>query len=88
MRDAVKRKCCPKCGGKIVVSFLYQTSHDYEITKRGKLSKRFTRDGEHTLDCAIASCSSCDLRWEDGDFYIQDGCFYDWSFAEDEEVSE
>lgn len=85
MREEVRRKCCPNCGGKIVVSYLYQTSHDYEITKRGKLSKRFTRDGEHSMECAIAACSDCDVRWGDGDFYIEDGCFYDMKYAEDEE---
>ena len=85
MREAVKRKCCPKCGGTIVVSYLYQTSHDYRITKNGNLSKRFTRDGEHDLECALAACLVCDVRWEDGDFYVDDACFYDAKYVEDEE---
>lgn len=84
MREPVKRKCCPKCGGTIVVSYLYQTSHDYRITKSGKLSKRFTRDGENSMDCGIAACSACDVRWEMGDFYIEDDCFCDCKYVEDE----
>ena len=85
--DAARRKCCPKCGGKIRVSFLYQTSHDYVLTKRGKLSKRFTRDGEHELEVAIATCVACDADWDTDDFYVEDGCFYDWKYS-DEEVND
>lgn len=85
MRDGIKRKCCPKCGDTIVVSELYQTSHDYRVTKRGKLSKRFTRDGEHSIECAIASCRNCGTAWEADDFYIQNDCFYDLLYEDETE---
>lgn len=79
-----KRKCCPKCGGTIIVSFLYQTSHDYRLTKKGKLSKTFTRSGEGPMEVAIAACESCPARWEDGDFSIEgDGTFMDLKYEED-----
>lgn len=84
MYIAIKRKCCPKCGGTIIVSFLYQTSHDYKLTKKGKLRKSFTRSGEGPMDVAIASCESCPARWESGDFSIDaDGTFLDMKYEED-----
>ena len=79
-----KRKCCPKCGGTIIVSYLYQTSHDYKLTKKGKLSKTFTRSDEGPMDVAIASCERCPTRWESGDFSIgEDGTFWDLKYEED-----
>lgn len=84
MYIAMKRKCCPKCGGTIIVSFLYQTSHDYRVTKKGKLSKTFTRPGEGPMEVAIAACEDWPARWEDGDFYIdEDGTFWDQKYEED-----
>lgn len=81
----MKINCCPKCGGTIVVSYLYQTSHDYVLTKRGKLSKRFTRPGEGALDESIAACRDCDAYWEVGDFFIdEDDTFDDFKYTEDE----
>lgn len=79
-----KRKCCPKCGGTIIVSYLYQTSHDYKLTKKGKLSKTFTRSDEGPMDVAIACCERCPTRWEAGDFSIEaDGTFWDYKYEED-----
>lgn len=84
MYIAIKRKCCPKCGGTIIVSFLYQTSHDYKLTKKGKLSKSFTRSGEGSMEAAIASCESCPARWEADEFSIEaDGTFLDMKYEED-----
>lgn len=86
MREAVKRKCCPKCGGVIVVSYLYQTSHDYEITRKGKLSKRFTRQDEGSLEVAVAGCRDCDAYWDADSFYIDaDDTFWDCKYVEDKE---
>lgn len=86
MMEEVKRKCCPKCGGTIVVSYLYQTSHDCAVTKQGRLSKRFTRTSEMPLDESIAGCRDCNADWGVGDFWIdQDGCFWDYKYTEDEE---
>ena len=84
MYIAMKRKCCPKCGGTIIVSFLYQTSHDYKLTKKGKLSKTFTRSAEGTMDVAIAACESCPAHWEADEFAIDaDGTFIDMKYEED-----
>lgn len=81
----MKINCCPKCGGTIVVSYLYQTSHDYTLTKRGKLSKRFTRSPEGPMDAAIAGCRDCGTNWEVGDFGIDaDGTFDDFKYTEEE----
>ena len=82
----MKIKCCPKCGGTIIVSYLYQISHDYVLTKRGRLSKRFTRTPEGPMDASVASCRNCGLYWEVGDFAIDaDGSFVDFKYTEDEE---
>lgn len=84
MYIAMKRKCCPKCGGTIIVSHLYQTSHDYRLTKKGKLSKTFTRSDEGPMEVSLAACEDCPVRWEDGDFYIDaDGTFWDQKYEED-----
>ena len=84
MYNAMKRKCCPKCGGTIIVSYLYQTSHDYRLTTKGKLSKKFTRQSENSMEVALASCEDCPARWEDGDFFIEaDGTFWDRKYEED-----
>lgn len=84
MYNAMKRKCCPKCGGTIIVSFLYQTSHDYRLNTKGKLSKKFTRSPEGSMEVAIAACEDCPARWEDGDFFIEtDGTFWDRKYEED-----
>lgn len=82
--EAVKRRCCPVCGGKIVVSALYQTSHDYEVTKRGTLSKRFTREGEHSLEVTVAGCRNhCGAYWDADSFYIDENyCFWDEKYID------
>lgn len=84
--EEVKRTRCPKCGGTIVVSYLYQTTHDYALTKQGRLSKRFTRQSEMPLDESVACCRDCNADWGVGDFGIdQDGSFWDFKYMEDEE---
>lgn len=82
----IKRKCCPKCGGTIVVSYLYQSSHDYVLTKRGKLSKRYTKESDMPMDESIAGCRDCDVNWGVGEFAIDyDDTFWDFKYEEDEE---
>lgn len=56
--NGIVRKCCPLCGGEIVVSWLYQYSHDYTITKRGILSKRYTRHDIGPEEVSIAWCKN------------------------------
>lgn len=80
----IKRKCCPKCGGTIEVSFLWQFSHDYTITKRGKLSKRYTIGREGPMEVSIANCLSCDVRWEADEFALDaDDTFWDYKYEEE-----
>lgn len=84
MDIAVKRKCCPKCGGTIIVSFLYQTSHDYKLTKKGKLSKQFTKSDEASMEVEIARCEGCNANWGADDFFIEsDKTFWDMKYVED-----
>ena len=84
MYIGMKRKCCPKCGGTIIVSFLYQTSHNYKVNKRGKLSKTFTKSDEGPMEVAIAACESCPARWDADDFTIEaDNTFMDLKYEED-----
>ena len=76
MKNGVLRKCCPKCGGKIVVSWLYQTSHDYVITKSGRISKRYTRTPEGSMEVALAACVDCDAVWEADEFWIDKNDYF------------
>lgn len=49
-------KCCPLCGGRIVVSNLYQYSLDYTMRKDGKIGKRYKRGDDGAVDVSLASC--------------------------------
>lgn len=86
MRESVKRKCCPLCGGAIIISYLYQTSHEYRITKSGKIANRFKRYGEHPLDSSFATCSNngqCYAYWSEMDFSVDNqGYFWDEKYVE------
>lgn len=80
-------KCCPRCGGRIVVSNLYQYSLNYTMRKDGKIGKRCTRGDDGAMDVSLASCENyktCDARWEEEFFVEPDGTFYDYKYSEDE----
>lgn len=81
-------KCCPLCGGRIVVSNLYQYSLDYTMRKDGKISKRHKRGDDGPVDVSLASCENyktCDARWEEEEFFVEpDGTFYDYKYSKDE----
>lgn len=55
---------CPICGSPLVYSTLYQVSHDYKITRSGKLSKRYKRSEDMPLDCGAIFCTNnlCDFQ--------------------------
>ncbi len=38
--DGIRRTRCPLCGGDIIVSDLYQVSHDHKLTKSGRVSEK------------------------------------------------
>ena len=86
----IKRTRCPLCGGRIVVSDLFQISHDYVVTAKGVLSKRFTKSAEGSIECMIAACKNapdnCLANWDADSFYIDEkGHFYDHKYGDGEE---
>lgn len=88
MRIGMEIKCCPLCGGRIVVSDLYQYSLDYTMRKDGKIGKRHKRGEDGSMNVSLASCENyktCDARWEEEEFFVEpDGTFYDYKYSEDE----
>ena len=74
---------CPRCGGKIEVSYLYQYSHDYKLTKSGKLSKRYTKRDCGPMEVAVVGCRSCGADWGEEEFEIdREGYFVDYKYSE------
>lgn len=86
MRDGIKRKCCPKCGGRIVISDLCQYGLVYKIRKTdGKKSRRYVRKDYGSIEASLAACESkCGVSWECDEFAVDwDGVFYDYKYDED-----
>lgn len=86
---SIIRKCCPICGGRIIVSDLYQVSYDYTIGKRGIISKRFKKSRHASIEASIAACENapdrCEVYWDCDSFIIDEkGRFLDFKYkAED-----
>lgn len=81
-------KCCPKCGGAIEVSHLYQYSYNQIVGKRGKLLKKVKKYNCGSLEYSIANCTNaeCDVNWGVGDFIIDDNDrFVDYKYCDLEE---
>ena len=77
-------KCCPICGGRIVVSDLYQYSLNYTMRKDGKIGKRGKRTDDGSLDASIAACENfkiCGAQWEVDDFFIENRTFIDYKYS-------
>ena len=55
--EGIVRDRCPLCGGKIVVSDLYQTSRDFEVRKGGKVSRRYTVTDCGPMEVSVAGCA-------------------------------
>ena len=90
--EGIVRDRCPLCGGKIVVSDLYQTSRDFEVRKGGKVSRRYTVTDCGSMEVSVAGCADrCGAYWDADSFYIgADGKFYDQKYhegGEDHDVS-
>lgn len=79
---------CPKCGGRIVVSFLYQLSCDHVITTRGKLSKQYKVTTQGPMEVAFAACEHapdrCLVNWDEDDFVIDaEDRFVDYKYCKE-----
>lgn len=90
MMRGIMRKRCPLCGGRIVISDLYQISHDYVITAKGVVSKRFTKSSEGSMECMLAACENapdkCSGIWDADAFYLdEEGRFFDCKYGDDDE---
>ena len=80
-----QRTKCPMCGGEIIVSDLFQYSHDFKLTKSGRLSLRYTHSNVGTEEVRIANCK-CGANWGVSDFEIDsDGFFIDYKYRSKEE---
>lgn len=89
MNNGVIRKRCPLCGGKIVVSDLYQLSYDYVITRTGKKGKKRKVSRPGSMEVSIAACENapdaCNATWDADEFVIdEDDRFVDFKYLEDE----
>ena len=55
---------CPKCGGALILRDHYTYSLDFRITKKGVLSKTFTKGEPGAIDCMTAFCCKCNSCWD------------------------
>lgn len=55
MKTGKAIKCCPLCGGRIVVSVLYQCSLDYVMRQDGTIGNRSRRGKSGPMDASIAA---------------------------------
>lgn len=78
----VRLKKCPKCWGEIEISFLNQYSYVHKLTKSGRISKRYTKEDNGTMEVSVAGCRTCGANWGDGEFSIdEDGYFWDFKYS-------
>lgn len=64
MKKWVKVTKCPKCGGEIELSEFYTYSLDFRITKKGLLSKRYSKSVAGPVECMTAYCDGCNTSWD------------------------
>ena len=78
----VRMKKCPKCGGEIEISYLNQYSYVFRLTNSGRISKRYTKEDNGTMEVSVAGCRKCGADWGDGEFEIdEDGYFIDFKYS-------
>ena len=83
----ILRKVCPLCGGKIVVSDLYQLSYDYVVTRTGKKSTKRKVSRPGSMEVSIAACENapdaCNAIWDADEFFIDESNrFIDCKYVE------
>lgn len=60
MRKSIKEVKCKRCGGNnFCVSVFYQSSKDYRVLSNGKLSKKYTKQGDMPMECNSLYCADC-----------------------------
>ena len=64
MREWTRVTACPECGGRLKLSEFYTFSRDYDITKKGRMSKRYTKGEAGPIDCITAYCADCNAVWD------------------------
>lgn len=64
MKHWVKVNRCPNCGGAIILSEFYTYTLDFRITKKGTISKRYTKSTVGPIDCMTAYCDGCQSSWD------------------------
>ncbi len=76
-------KCCPKCGGTIVISHLYQYSYNQEVGKRGRIKKTRKREDVGSMEVAVAGCKNemCIVQWDADEFQVIDDKFIDLKYS-------
>lgn len=88
MKTGKAIKCCPLCGGRIVVSVLYQCSLDYVMRQDGTIGNRCKRGKSGPMDASIAACENyraCDARWEVDEFFVDsDRRFWDYKYSKED----
>lgn len=83
--EGVVRECCPVCGGTIVINSLHQYSIDYKVLKKGRISKKYTKQDIGPMEVSVASCKECKEYWETDDFMIVNDKFVDLKDREEED---
>ena len=81
-------KHCPLCGGKIIVSYLYQLSYNHIITAKGTVSEKYKVNGPFSMEVSVASCENtpdkCSAVWDVDDFYIDaEHRFVDYKYSKE-----
>ena len=68
---------CPYCSGELVVSIFYSLSHDYRITKKGVISRRYSVSDLGSMDCITAFCRGCERSFDNSQVAVEnDGKVY------------
>lgn len=68
---------CPKCGAKgtLVLSVMYQVSHDYKIKRDGTLPNKYKKSSEAHEEWSCINCQNCGFNGTDlqGVYSVVDG---------------